>query len=145
MTFWWRGHVTNLKPYICTALPRCLWPPNLAEWQLMIERPYPWSHMTFWLRDNVANVKPYICFYPIPVATKLNRVVPCGGGIPTSKSRDLLVTWPRDKWICQDGNLGWGTLFTISCGRLTKLPRGHYLLNVFKTSVAILLIILSLL
>ena len=32
------------------------------------------------------------------MATKLGKVVTCGGGNPPSKSCDLLITWSRDKF-----------------------------------------------
>ena len=50
-----------------------------------------------------------------------------------------------DGQTLQSGGLGWGTPSTKSFEGLIKWSHGHYLLNVFKSSVAILLIILSLL
>ena len=43
----------------------------------------------------------------------------------------------------QSRGLGWGT--PKSCERVTKWLRGHYLLNVFKASIAVILKILTLL
>ena len=45
-----------------------------------------------------ANEKPYICPSATPMTTKLDREVICSGGTPPSKSRDLLITWSRDKF-----------------------------------------------
>ena len=45
-----------------------------------------------------ANEKPYICPSAIPMATKLGRVVTCSERTPPSKSRDLFITWSRDKF-----------------------------------------------
>ena len=47
-------------------------------------------------RHHVTNVKRYICMSAIPMATKLGRVVTFSGGTST-KSRDLLIAWSRDK------------------------------------------------
>ena len=76
-----------------------------------------------------------------------------------TKSCDHLITWLREKikhfylhfnsiycsqtW--QSRGLGWGTPSPKSHERLTKWLRGHYLLNVLKASVAIILKMLSLL
>ena len=76
-----------------------------------------------------------------------------------TKSCDRLITWSREKlkyfylhlnnincsqtWQSRD--LGWETPSLNSCEHLTKWLRGHYLLNVFKASVAIILKVLSLL
>ena len=45
----------------------------------------------------------------------------------------------------QSRGLGWGTTSSKSRERVTKWLRGHYLLNFFRVSVAIILKILSLL
>ena len=55
---------------------------------------YLQSHVTCWLRGHETNVKPYIFTFAIPMATKLDRVVTCGGGNPTFK-----VTWPIDYMV----------------------------------------------
>ena len=52
-------------------------------------------------------------------------------------------TYGRQTW--QGSDLGWRIPFTKPRQRLTKWSRGHYLLNVFKTSVANVTIISSLL
>ena len=49
-----------------------------------------------------------------------------------------------DNQTGQDGDLWWETPSTKSRERLIKWSYGHYLLNVFKTSPVILLMILSL-
>ena len=59
---------------------------------------HPLNHVTFWSRDHVTNVKLVIYTSAIPIATKLARVIICGGGAPTSMLRDLLITWSRGKW-----------------------------------------------
>ena len=77
----------------------------------------------------------------MPMATKIGRVVTCGGGTPTSKSHDLLMMWSRDKFktlyllFCniydhkawQSSNLQWGgpnlqshVTFWL-CGQVTNL------------------------
>ena len=59
------------------------------------------TYLVRWSFDNVATwqiQETYICSSAIPMATKLGRVVACGGGTPTSKSRALLITWSRDKF-----------------------------------------------
>ena len=115
--------------------------------------------MTFWLCGHVTKEKPYNCITTIPIASKSGRVVTYGWRTQSAKSRDLLITWSCGKlWnlylqfsnthgsqTWEDGGLGWGTQSTKSRERLTKWSSGHYLSNVFETSVAILLIMLSLL
>ena len=48
--------------------------------------------------NKKANENPYICPSSLPMATKLERVVTCSGETPPSKSRDLLITWSREKF-----------------------------------------------
>ena len=46
---------------------------------------------------HVTNIKLYICTSAVHMTTKLDRVVTCSGGTQPSKTRDLLITWSRDK------------------------------------------------
>ena len=70
-------------------------------WQgdnLPLENP---TYLVRWPFDNVATwqiQEIYICSSAILMATKIGRVVACGGGTPTSKSRALLITWSREKF-----------------------------------------------
>ena len=103
--------------------------------------------LIMWLRDKCKSL--YLQFCITGITSKLGRV----------KSLDLLITWSREKlknlylhfnstcgsqtW--EGSDLGWGTPSTKSRERLIKCSRGHYTLDIFKTSVAILLTKLSLL
>ena len=48
-----------------------------------------WSLFCMDLKEK--HMKRHICPAAIPMATKLGRVVTCGGGTPSSKSYDLLI------------------------------------------------------
>ena len=106
------------------------------------------------------NEKSYNCISTIPIASKSDREVTQSWRTQPAKSRDLLIMWSRkksknlnlylhfnntyDNQTWQDGDLWWETPSTKSRERLIKWSYGHYLLNVFKTSPVILLMILSL-
>ena len=45
----------------------------------------------------MTNVRPYVCTSAISLATKLDRVVTCNGGTPSSRLCDLLIMWSREK------------------------------------------------
>ena len=105
------------------------------------------------------NEKPYNCLSTIPRASKFGRALTYGWRAQPSKSCDCLITWSCEKlknvylyfnniydsqtW--QSRGLGLETLSPKSRQRLTKWLCGHFLLNVFKASVAIILRTLGLL
>ena len=79
----------------------------------------------------------------MPIASKFGRVVTYGWRNQSAKSRDLLITWSREKlknfyqlfnkntygnqtW--QGCDLGWGTPSAKSRERFTKWSHGHYFL-----------------
>ena len=110
--------------------------------------------MTFWWRAHVTNQKSCNCFSIITETSKFGRLEDS-----THQVMWLFDTWSREKsknfylhfsnthcsqtW--QSRGLGWETTYSESRERLTRWLRGHYLFNVFKGSVAIILKILSLL
>ena len=120
VTFWSRGWSRDKFKKLVSVLPQYLWPPHLAEW-------YGWKIPFKWPFDNV-------------VMWQGRRTQP-------TKSCDRSITWSREelKIYQQSRDLGWKTPSGTSRERLTKWLRGHYLLNVFKASVAIILKIWSLL
>ena len=72
------------------------------DWKFHIFKTVWWQHLpsyvTFWSGCHVTIFKSDICLSAITMATKLGRVVTCGGGTPPSKSRHLLIPWSRDKF-----------------------------------------------
>ena len=70
-------------------------------WQSGILR---WDDPIFkvtWTLDYVVTwqmKKIYIYPHTIPMATKLGRVVTYIGGIPSTTSYNLLISWSREKW-----------------------------------------------
>ena len=54
---------------------------------------WPFDYVDTWQMK-----KPYICTSIILMATKLGRVVTYGWKTPPTKSRELLIMRPRDKW-----------------------------------------------
>ena len=85
-----------------------------------------------WCWNWKCSRKYYIFLTIRPRTTKLGRVVTCDGGNSSTKSRDLLTTWSREKWksLClqlhitydnqtwQSGNLHCATPSTKSCDLL---------------------------
>ena len=65
---------------------------------LLLKNP---TYLVRWPFDNVATwqiQEIYICSSTIPMVTKPGRIVTCSGETPPSNSRDLLITWSRDKF-----------------------------------------------
>ena len=80
-----------------SRLPKYLWPGNVAEWSLTVEKIHLQYHLTFRSHGQVRNVNSYICISTTPIATKLCKVVIyCQKTTPT-KSCDVLIKWSRDK------------------------------------------------
>ena len=78
-----------------SAVPMAI---KLDRVQLTLRRPNTPSHVTFWSSGLVTNARLYISTSAVSMTTKLDRVVTCDGGTPTSRACDLLVMWSRDKW-----------------------------------------------
>ena len=137
-----------------------LWLPNLAEGRLLVWGRHSISPVTFWWFDHITYEKPYKGISTILIASKSGRVVTWDWRNRIAKSRDdILITCSHENlknlyWYFikaygsqtwRDGSLWLGTQSTKSCKRFTKWSRASCLLNDFKTFVAILLTILSLL
>ena len=71
---------------------------KLAGVLTSVGKPHISSQMTFWSSDHMTDVKSYIWPSAVSMATKLGRVVTCGGETPPSKSRDLLIMGSRDEF-----------------------------------------------
>ena len=141
------------KTYICTSTI-----PMVTKFGKVVtyggRTPHNYSHDLWWC-VQLANEKSYYCIFTILIASKSGWRLED----PTLQVTWSLITWSREKLknLClhfnntydgqtwQSDGLGWGTPSTKSQEGLIKWSYGHYLWNIFKWSVAILLIILSLL
>ena len=120
MTFWLRGHVTNLKNLylpLRNIYGLQTWQSSNLRWTDPIFKVmWPFNCMVTWQMK-----KTYIYTSTIPMAIKLGRVVTYGQKTPHIKSRYFLIKWSREKcktWylhFCniynhqtwQSGNLHW--------------------------------------
>ena len=120
MTFWLRGHVTNLKNLylpLRNIYGLQTWQSSNLRWTDPIFKvTWPFNCMVTWQMK-----KTYIYTSTIPMAIKLGRVVTYGQKTPHIKSRYFLIKWSREKcktWylhFCniynhqtwQSGNLHW--------------------------------------
>ena len=151
---WSHNKCKNLYLHFHIIYGQKTWQSGILRWEDPIFK-------VTWTLDYVVTwqmKKIYIYNYTMPMATKLDRVVTYIGGVPSATSRNPLISWSREKWknfslhfnyiygsqTWQNRSLGSGTPSPKSRERVTKWLRGHYLLNVFKVSVAINLKILSL-
>ena len=66
-------------------------------WWLIMRGPCPQSHVTLQYRGHVTNRKRYISSFTRPMDRKLNRAVTYNEGTSLTKSRDISMTWSRDK------------------------------------------------